>query len=248
MTTSITTITLTLLITLLAPLSFAQAQQGENDTSPPPPTASDQPSGVERILEAASEEVSPYSPYYTGSFIGVGLYAGAGRLTQGVQDDWGSTLGLHLQYSLPLQFFDLQASWIRSDNTSSFDDGTTVSMTTNSLSLGLGLHPLFLLHLESDLLGYILGGVYLLAGLDAEFIRGSIDGGEDPDGGLDLSYILGGGFDVPLDDVDDGGSFWLGLQYRFNQWTFDNSPIGEVEQHAALVRLTYRRNGLLFAF
>lgn len=227
---------------LTAALLLAAASTASAQDAPEP-----RRSGVDVVNEAASGDVSAYSPYYTGAFVGFGVIAGSGRLTQGVQDDWGSTFGLLAQYSLPLQFFDLQASWLHSRHTSSFDDGTAVSMNTDSLTLGLGIHPLFLLHLESNLVGYILGGAYLLAGIDAEFIRGSIDGAEDPDDALDLHYVIGGGLDVPLDDVNDGGSFWLGLQYRFNQWTFEKSPIGEVEQHAIMMRLTYRRNGLLLA-
>ena len=191
----------------------------------------------------------PYSPYYSGAFVALGAFAGPSLTSvQSLDSAWSTAFGAWVQMSVPLQVIDLQFAYYRNDADATFSDGRNLHVGQDTLSLSAGLHPLYLAHLESNPLFYVLGGTYLLAGVDIEHVAVSFDDGEELSE-FDLGLQLGGGLDVPLDNVDDGGAFWLGLQYRFNQYGFETAPLRDldVSQHLFFIRLSYRRNGLLTA-
>lgn len=117
----------------------------------------------------------------------------------------------------------------------------------DSVSLVAGAHPFFLLHLESSPLYYALGSIALLVGADAEHVS--------PDNrtrgeAVQVGLQLGGSADIPLDDVDDGSSWWLGLGYHRNSFKVGPSPYESIEviQHTLALTLSYRHNGLVYAF
>jgi hypothetical protein len=181
---------------------------------------------------ASAQSVPPYSDNYTGAFVAAGATAGSVRgAAPDAEASWGPAVGAWVQWSAPLQVLDAQLSWLHSE----VGDGQ------DTLVAAAAMHPLFIAHLESSPLFYVLGSFYVLAGLDVDFVHG-------PDGVTDPGIHLGAGFDVPLDDVDDGGAFWLGFEYRRN--TIDHPrehySVEEV-QHVALLRLSWRNNGFVFA-
>jgi hypothetical protein len=180
----------------------------------------------------AEEPVAPYSDNYTGAFVAAGAAGGMAHVTVDGQRAWGPAFSAWLQWSAPLQVIDLQASWVHAD----VDD-----LTYDTFVAAVGIHPLFILHLESSPLFYVLGGAYLLVGVDVDLVRGARRA-QDP------GVHLGAGIDVPLDNVDDGGAFWLGIQYRRNTVDIprEASPISVV-QDVFLLRIAWRNNGLLFA-
>ncbi len=192
---------------------------------------------------------TPYSTLYTGSFLALGAFAGPSLTTmRTLEGAWSTSFGAWAQLSVPLQIVDLQWAYFRNDADTTFSDGRDLHFGQDTLSFGAALHPAFLLFLESDPLNTILGGAYTLVGIDVERITADFKGGRGVTE-FDLGLQLGAGFDVPLDDYDDGGAFWLGLQYRFNEYAFDASPLRhlDVSQHLFFLRLSYRRNGLLIA-
>ena len=199
--------------------------------------------------EAAAGRSAPYSPLYNGAFVAMGAFAGPALTTMGsFESAWSSSFGAWTQLSIPLQIFDFQGAYCRSHTSLKFKDGQALELGQDTLSLVGAIHPAFLLFLEADTLNYVLGGAYFLIGGDVERVTAKIQDGARVSE-FDLGLQLGAGIDIPLDNIHDGGAFWLGFQYRFNEFDFETSPLRNlgVSQHLLLFRLSYRRNGLLVA-
>lgn len=195
---------------------------------------------------ARADDVRPYAREYTGSYVSAGVFAGPtfihpARGTGG----WTTAYGGWVQATAPLSVIDARLSVHGSKRHVTLDGFGQAEMSQLSSFAGAGLHPFYLLHLESSRLFYTLGGVYVLAGLDVDRVEVHLQNDDVTD--YSLGWQLGGGLDVPLDDVDDGGSFWLGVQYRYNSWTIDKKPLYDTElsQHVLFAALAYRHNGLL---
>ncbi len=187
-----------------------------------------------------------YGEHYTGSFLALGAYGGPTlTTTTDGQPGWSSGFGVWSQASSPLQLLDAHLGYQHSQASVTLSDQQELALTQDSISFALGLHPFFLAHLESDTLGYILGSVYLLAGADLERVQASFSNEEVVQ--WDPSIILGSGFDVPLDDVDNGGALWMGLQYRYNIVALDRPTLRDLNlhQHMIFVPFSYRHNGLI---
>lgn len=191
-------------------------------------------------------DFTPYSPFYTGAFLAVGGFAGPTFLG-GDRLDMGSSwaAGGWIQASSPLQVIDVRLSYYGSSHERELDGGRPVSIRQDVLLLSAGGHPFFLAHLENSRFFYTLGSLYLLGGVDVEFVRAEVGGTELSE--VDFGIQLGAGFDVAIDDMDDGGALWLGVQYLYNQWDFDEDPLRDlsVGQHLLLIELSYRKNGLI---
>lgn len=194
---------------------------------------------------AAETAPAPYSERYTGAFLALGAFGGPTLTTTARgRGGWSNSFGLWSQLSIPLQVIDLQLGWQRSQGRLTLPDGDPLALTQDATSLLVGLHPLFLAHLESDTVGYLLGGLHLLAGVDLERVQATFPEGERVD--WDPGFLFGAGFDVPLDDVNDGGALWLGVQYRYNLIDLERRPAQSLDlrQHALYLRLAWRHNGL----
>ena len=199
-------------------------------------------------LPVHADEVPPYSPYYTGAFVAAGVLGGPSvTAADEGESAWSPTWGAWVQWSAPLQVIDVQLSWHRQSSAGVLPSGDGIHLDQDTLTVAGGLHPLFIVHLESSTLYYVLGGIYILAGVDLDFAR--VETGADVFEATDPGIQLGGGLDIPLDDVDDGGGFWLGLQYRHNTVDVPTGALTDVTfiQHSVFLRLCYRRNGLLVA-
>ena len=192
----------------------------------------------------------PFSPNYSGAFLSLGAFAGPAHTEiRTLQGQWATTYGAVAQLSSPLQVVDLQLAYARQDVQNTFDDGRRVQLGQNTISFGAGLHPFFLSHLgSSPFPWYLMGASHIFVGLDIDLVDGDIDGEEFFE--ADVGAQIGAGFDYPLDDVNDGGAFWIGAQYRFNYYRFEENLLRglNARQHLILVRLSYRRNGLISAF
>ncbi len=179
----------------------------------------------------------------------MGAFAGP-SLTRGRKLDgaWSTSFGAHAQLSTPMQLIDAQAAYLRNDATGTLRSGQDLSIAQDTFSFGFGLHPFFLSYLRSSFWWNLLGSNYLYVGADIDRLSATVEGKEISE--LDLGLQVGWGLDIPLDDFNDGGAFWLGVQYRYNQYEFETQPIRalDVRQHLFFVRLSYRRNGLLRAF
>ena len=114
---------------------------------------------------------------------------------------------------------------------------TEASLARWSLGLSLNMHPGMLLLLESNYLGYVLGGLYLAVGA-------SLDWGKlDPEGKSQLgaSYHWGGGLDLPLGDPDEGDPLWLTAVYRRSYLRLSElHPVEEMGGHVVMIGLGYR--------
>jgi hypothetical protein len=195
---------------------------------------------------AQAQEVAPYSERYTGSFVGLQALGGVAwsQSEGGGAGEAAPSFGVMLQATSPLQILDAQTGWQRSSTKLDLGQGQRLDLTSDALVSVAGLHPLFILGLEGGW-NTFLSGIYLLAGVDLERVEGSAPWGAVSD--WDAGFFFGGGLDVPLDDIDDGGAFWLGLQYRYNPTDLDQPGVRDFDlvQHATLVRVSYRHNGLL---
>ncbi len=189
-------------------------------------------------------DYTPYSPFYTGAFLAAGAFAGPSLLGGDALDSATAlTAGAWLQASSPTQVLDGRFTWYgtSADLTA---QGDPLQLRQDTFALTAGGHPFFLTHLENNRLFYTLAGAYLLFGVD--LTRSSASTPTRDHAAWDLGVLLGAGLDTPLDDPDDGGALWLGLQYVYNPWDLDlgGGQTLDVGQHLLVLQLGYRRNGL----
>lgn len=197
--------------------------------------------------QADAPQVEPFSPEYTGAFVALGAFGGPtwSSTPLGAGGGWASSFGVWSQFTSPLQVIDAQLAYQHSDAHLKLPGGQDAALRQDSLSMCAGLHPMFITHLQSSTLDMILGGAYLLVGLDLERIQASLPEGEVTD--WDPGFQLGAGIDAPLDDIHNGSSLWVGLQYRYNFIDLERRPAQtlDVRQHMLYLRLSWRRNGFL---
>ena len=198
---------------------------------------------------APTGERAPFTPLYTGAFVAMGAFAGPSHTTmRSLESAWSASYGAWAQLSIPLQILDFQGAYFRNDASTTFTDGRGLQFGQDTLSFAAAIHPAFLLFLESDTFNDIVAGTYFLIGSDVERVTASFEDGQEVSE-FDIGLQLGAGLDFPLDNYQDGGAFWLGVQYRFNQYDFETNPLRnlDVRQHLFFIRLSYRRNGLFIA-
>jgi len=221
-----------------SPVAWAQS------ADPPSESADYGVEGYSR--DPDSPDFTPYSPFYNGAFLAFGAFAGPTMLT-GESIDSGTSwaAGGWVQASSPLQVIDVRLTYYGSSHDRMLDDGRPVALRQDTLLLSGGGHPFFLAHLENNRFFYSLGSLYVLFGVDVELVQAEVAAQSIRE--VDVGVQLGTGFDVALDDVDDGGALWLGVQYLYNPWSFDEDPLRELSlgQHLLMFSLGYRKNGLI---
>ena len=193
----------------------------------------------------ATAEHQPYSPNWTGLFIGGGLIGGASFLRSDVFDDnaVGARYGAFLNASSLLHIADAQLSYTRASySTSLLGEDTTLNR--DSLTASFLLHPALLAIINGPAYGFPLASIYISIGASLEFV--SVDSASVDHNYSNLGWHLGGGFDYPLDNPQDGSSFWLGFQYLWNHTGGDtDDEIFSREQlleNIVMLRLSYRMN------
>ena len=226
-------------IAMIAAPASASAQGGEDDE-----VSDYDVDGYSRDPDNA--DFTPYSPFYTGAFLAMGAFAGPTLLSgDGIEAATSVAYGGWVQASSPLQVLDFRLTYYGSSHENPTSAGETVKIRQDTLLLSGGGHPFFLAHLENSRFFYALGSLYLLLGVDVELVQAEINGEELSE--VDFGVQLGGGFDIAIDDVDDGGAFWIGVQYLYNQWDFDKDPLRDIDigQHLLFITLGYRNNGVI---
>ena len=198
--------------------------------------------------QACSEEAFPFVPYsneYTGAFIGLGLSGGPSYTSiQNLSSGWGINSGAHLRFNHVANMVDGQLSY-SFGKYSLEHNKNNLDYTHHNLVLSAGFHPLFFLILGNNRYNFTLASIYLQVGASAEYHK--IDLSNYP-AEWAFGFHIGFGFDIPLDDPNDGGGFWFGVNYRFNSSKLDQHPSGtrRISEHLFLLRITYRHNGLIF--
>jgi len=146
-----------------------------------------------------------------------------------------------------MQIFHVELDYLHTGCSASLQ-GDPLDFQSNRLSVGVGLHPLFLTTIFANRLWYTTASVYFLVGMNVDFNRI-----QWRDVSLDDTWKvglgLGAGLDVPLDSPDDGAAFWLGFQYRHDSSPSSLSAVGDdasIDQNLFLLAVTYRHNGLPF--
>ncbi|MCB9506147.1 MAG: hypothetical protein H6698_08610 [Myxococcales bacterium] len=195
----------------------------------------------------ASSEYRAYSPNWTGGFLGGGLLGGVSTLRSHLTDGAATApaFGAFLNWSSVQQILDLQLQYTRATLHPTVG-GSASSVTRQDVAGALLLHPFFLFVINSPPLAYIIANAYALFGLGAEFTAF-----DDP---IDRTYQsygwrVGGGIDIPVDNPNDGGGFWVGVQFQraYVMGAPSVAPIGRERlwENTLFLRLSYRHNGNL---
>lgn len=200
-----------------------------------------------------TSEYVRYTPNWNGAFVGggalVGLGALRGDLVQGV--DHTVAYGAFLNWSSVSQVLDLQGQYVRATYQPTLAEGGTASFTRQGVTGDILFHPLFLTIIGGSTMSHVLSNTYVLGGLGVEFNRISPDA---PDRGdiryTSLGWRLGGGTGIYLDNPNDGGAFWLGIQFQrvYVQGAPNRAEIGrqKLRENLTMLRLSYRWNGNIF--
>lgn len=203
-----------------------------------------------------SSEYVRYSPNWNGSFIGGGALVGMGALRSDLtlNVDRGPTFGAFANWSSVSQIVDIQVQYLRSQYSPTLRDGATADFTRQNASASILLHPLFLTIIGGSKMSHLVANTYFLSGLGAEFNRIEPTSGaraDDTIGYTSLGWRIGAGTGLYLDNPNDGGAFWLGVQFQraYVQGDPNNATIGRSKSRENLImlRLSYRWNGNAFA-
>lgn len=165
-----------------------------------------------------AEEKRAYSQYFNGSFWDVSARGGASDL-----EGWSVDAGI--RQSFPMYLGDTRLSYRRD-----FFSGGDV----DTIHVGFGLHPLYVVLLGSDWLSYVVASFYAELGAGA-----TIEDGVHP------AWNVGVGIDFPLWDPDTGMAPWLNVLYRY-EWTTATLGEASLDRGTGFIGLSWRVNGLLF--
>mgnify|MGYP000950718659 CR=1 FL=1 len=193
----------------------------------------------------ASSEYRPFSPNWTGAFVGGGLLGGAtslrGEFLEGM--DHAPGFGLFLNASTVQQVLDVQVHYLRASYTAPVTPGSA-DFTRQHAGVALLVHPFFLFVINTPPAAYIIANAYAMIGLGADItdVTGDVDAHY-----AGLGWRLGGGVDVPIDDPNDGGAFWLGFQWQHafvrGEPSIDAVGRDRLRENYLLLRLSSRFNG-----
>lgn len=198
-----------------------------------------------------SSEYQRYSPNWTGAFIGGGLLGGMaavrGDLIDGV--DRAPAFGAFFNWSSLNQIVDLQLQYLRADFSPTFAGGADGRLLRQTVGANLLLHPLFLETIGGGRSSWTMANTYVLVGLGAEF--NAIEADERRVDYQSLGWRIGAGTGTYLDNPNDGGAFWLGLQFQraYVQGAPSDPEVGraKLRENVVFLRLSYRWNGNVFA-
>ena len=179
------------------------------------------------------EKLRAYSPFFQGMFTEVGARYGRLSLPQTASFE-ADTFGAHLRFAFPMSVGDLRLAYNL--------QRITPTQRAHLLGLHLAIHPLYLLMLGSDWISYVLGAIYVDAGLGPQYTR-LLDSPDSSSTSLMLS--LGAGVDIPLFSTRHGQAPWLNLSYQRQsaRYPLDNDRACSHQLH---VGLAWRWNRLPF--
>lgn len=198
----------------------------------------------------ASAENRPYSPNWTGAFVGFGALAGVATLQAPFleQASPAPAFGAFLGACTVSALFEAQLAWWRSQHQTTFTGGIDSTLQRNTLSASVGVHPLFLWLISSGRSNFTIADFTAFVGPSLDFM--SVQGDDLDLRYRALGYHLGARMDTYIDSPNDGGALWVGLEYRYN--VTSGSGIDErlrrerAQQHLFVLRFSWRSNGMLF--
>lgn len=196
-----------------------------------------------------SAEYRAYSPNYTGAYLAGGALAGFAALRGEPIDrvDRAPAYGAFLNWSSNSQIIDLQFQYLRA-RFDTVEGGLDTDRVRQTVGANLLFHPLFL-SIIGGRTGYIVANTYFLTGVGLE-INDVHRQGQQPFDYRSPGWRIGGGTGTFLDNPNDGGGFWLGIQFQrtYVQGAANDPNVGRQKLHenALFIRLSYRRNGNIF--
>ena len=195
-----------------------------------------------------STEYRRYSPNWTGAFVGFGAEVGGGSFGGDGLDGraLAPAAALFVQGSTVNHIGDVMLDWHMAwPSVDVAGAENPVAMRRMGTSLTFGLHPLFLSIIGGDLPSYVIADFALLIGPTLEWTR--IDTPGRDTSWRSLGWHIGASMNLPLDNVHDGGSSWLGVVYRYRNVAGDPSnrrvERQHLREHTVALRFTLRRNG-----
>jgi hypothetical protein len=202
-----------------------------------------------RNAVAQNDKVRPEKPVrYMGMHLGGGILIGPSLLADSdYTESLGYVLGAFARASSVLQLFDGQLEYQYGRHLFQ-RSGQPVELNVHALSFIANIHPAFLAILGNSRLAYSVSSIYLQSGVSVEFTNVNSAALKIDRDNSGLALFVGGGFDVPLDDPNDGGGFWMGFNYRYKV-AFTNAGIGknnDLNAHLFLFCISYRMNDLNF--
>jgi hypothetical protein len=163
--------------------------------------------GALALLAAPPEPVR-----FTGATVGMSAQAGVALLNDDrVGGRAGFTTGVAGRFTWVLFLTDLEVGYHYS-RVATGAAGDPFDVVRHSLTLTLGLHPLFLISLQNKRWHYILGSLHLDIGTSLEVTSIVRDASRRTRG--DPAWHWGGGVDFPVTDPNEGRSLWIGLRVR----------------------------------
>ena len=192
---------------------------------------------------------NPSPARYMGAHIGGGILGGTGLLSYGGYDEdvpsW--TAGGFARVSSVLQLLDMQLEY-RYRRLALVVKQAKTTFRGHSVVYSANIHPFFFNILRNNRWWYIASGFYIQAGGGVE--RMAIRSSPLQVDRVEWAPLFHGGvgLDIPLDNPNDGGGLWLGLNYRYQGVLLD-VDLGrgsDVDGHLFLMSLGYRSNDLNF--
>lgn len=192
-------------------------------------------------------EHRPYSPNWTGAFVGGGAMGGVATFrapyTEGVAV--APTFGVFAETSTVYHILTLQTAYRFASFRPNFDLGGEGTLTRHSITGSAVIHPLFLSLLGGDWISYTLGELRFYLGPSLDSIAAEV--AEEREHMWTLGYHLGTGVDTYIDNPHDGTSWWIGFDYRYNVVTGSRDEglfqRAKGREHAFMLRLSFRWNG-----
>jgi len=174
--------------------------------------------------------------YYSGASYGPELFVGGGRST--LADESELTASVGFRHSFVLLLGDARISYVLDA------PGTSpASPDRHGLWFHGALHPLAPLIIGSDWFDYLLGSPYFEFGVGGMVYSGPPSSNFSTPA---VGWSVGGGFDVPLVDLDEGDSPWLHFLYRFRtDATNLGATGGRSRTNSLLLGISWRFNGSL---
>lgn len=183
---------------------------------------------------------------FSGAYLGIEALSGITirgnrRFSKGV----GYLVGVRGRLATLLQVASVDLSYIHSGYKLGYQQ-QEIRVWRHSLGSSVYLHPLFIFLLRGNWFSTVMASSYLCVGVAFEVSSLRSDGLGVRGTHYDWSWSFGAGVDLPLDSIDDGASFWLGVAYRHNRLFFHTGidNITNMTEHWLMINLSYRINGI----
>ncbi len=179
--------------------------------------------------------------YYNGSSLVGGILAGPRLLAEDYDGRLGYGVGAFVRFNTVMTVFAAQLQYEFGENDVRVG-GDPVALRRHGLTAAVQFHPLFLRLLTNNYFWFVLTAWYVEAGAGADItiLRGDTEAAG--------TLLVGSGIELPLDDPDDEGAFWLGVGWRWRFVLMDVSLGGhdDLHAHAFNLWLAYRWNNTSF--